>query len=99
MPSHYESWGLVVGEAVAAGIAVVAYKLQCYPPLFGNFIRYATPFDVEKFKRTVENEVRNQRAGHNYVADLDRVPLLDSLSWQSSQREFCRLLAATKLTA
>jgi glycosyltransferase involved in cell wall biosynthesis len=30
MPSHYESWGIVVGEAVAAGTAVVAYELQCY---------------------------------------------------------------------
>ncbi len=96
MPSHYESWGLVVGEAVAAGIAVVAYKLQCYPLLFGDFIRYATPFDTDEFKRMVENEVRNQRAGNSYLADMNRNPLLESLSWQSSQRGFCQLMAGMK---
>jgi glycosyltransferase involved in cell wall biosynthesis len=93
MPSHYESWGLVVGEAVAARIAVVAYKLQCYPSLFGNFVQYAKPFEVDEFKRAVENEVRNQRAGRSYLTGMDPTELLQSLSWQTSQRAFCKLLS------
>jgi len=92
MPSHYESWGLVVGEAVAAGIAVVAYKLQCYTPLFGNFVRYVDPFEVEEFKRMVENEVQLQRAKNNYLAGMNREELIASLSWHTSQRAFCKLL-------
>src|SRR6202012_3694806 len=60
MPSHYESWGIVVAEAVAAGTAVVAYELQCYPSVFGRFVRYVKPFDVNAFKKAVEDEVRNQ---------------------------------------
>ena len=92
MPSHYESWGLVVGEAVAAGIAVVAYRLQCYPPLFGDFVQYAKPFDREEFKRMVESEVQHQRAGNNYLANMNPAPLLSALSWQTSQRAFHNLL-------
>jgi glycosyltransferase involved in cell wall biosynthesis len=92
MPSHYESWGLVVGEAVAAGIAVVAYRLQCYPPLFGDFIRYVNPFDVDEFKRLAEKELRNQRAGQSYLACMDRQRLIGSLGWETSQRAFCKLL-------
>ena len=92
MPSHYESWGLVVGEAVAAGIAVVAYKLQCYPLLFGDFVQYADPFDINEFKRLVEKEVRAQRAGTSYLASMNPEALIHSLSWQNSQRRFWGLL-------
>jgi glycosyltransferase involved in cell wall biosynthesis len=93
MPSHYESWGIVVGEAVAAGTAVVAYELQCYPSVFGNFVRYVKPFDVKAFKQAVEDETRNQRAGKSYLAGMDLEKLKISLSWQASKQGFCELLA------
>ena len=96
MPSHYESWGIVVGEAVAAGTAVVAYELQCYPSVFGSFVRYVKPFDMDAFKLAAEDEVRNQRAGKNYLAGMDLEKLKHSLSWQASQQEFCKLLAAVE---
>ncbi|HEX4264967.1 MAG TPA: glycosyltransferase family 4 protein [Verrucomicrobiae bacterium] len=93
MPSHYESWGIVVGEAVAAGTAVVAYELQCYPSVFGKFVRYVKPFDKDAFNRSVEDEVRNQRAGKSYLAGMDLEKLKRSLSWQASQKAFNKLLA------
>jgi len=93
MPSHYESWGIVVGEAVAAGTAVVAYELQCYPSVFGDFVRYVKPFDMDAFKQATEEELRNQRAGKNYLAGMDLEKLKHSLSWQASQQAFCGLLA------
>jgi glycosyltransferase involved in cell wall biosynthesis len=96
MPSHYESWGIVVGEAVAAGTAVVAYELQCYPSVFGNFVRYVKPFDTDAFRRAAEDEVRNQRAGKSYLAGMDLEELKISLSWHASQRAFCKLLTQVK---
>src|SRR5262249_28765419 len=93
MPSHYESWGIVVGEAVAAGTAVVAYELQCYPSVFGKFVRYVKCFDRDAFKQAVEDEVCNQRAGKNYLAGMDLEKLKRSLSWQASQAAFIKLLS------
>ena len=98
MPSRYESWGLVVGEAVAAGIAVVAYKLECYPLLFGDFVQYAKPFDADEFKQKAEAEVRNQRAGINYLKGMDVEKLKQDLNWQTSQRASLKLVSNMEKT-
>jgi glycosyltransferase involved in cell wall biosynthesis len=92
MPSRYESWGIVIGEALVAGVPVVAYRLGCYPSVFGDALRYVTPFDVEAFKRSVEEEIRRQRAGDNYLDALDQVALKKRLSWQSAQDNFRTVL-------
>ena len=93
MPSRYESWGIVIGEALASGTAVVAYDLQCYRPVFGEFVRYVKPFDREEFMRAMEREILEQRAGKNYLATMDLPGLKRSLSWASSQESFRAVLA------
>jgi glycosyltransferase involved in cell wall biosynthesis len=92
MPSRYESWGIVVGEALVAGTPVVAYKLDCYPSVFGDFVRYVKPFDGEEFKRSVEDEIRNQRAGRNYLARLDLTRFKRESSWTTAQEKFLAAL-------
>jgi glycosyltransferase involved in cell wall biosynthesis len=94
MPSHYESWGIVVGEALVSGVPVVAYKLDCYPPVFGDGVRYVKPFDCEEFKRAVEDEIRNQRAGRNYLAAMDCEKLKRRLSWTTAQESFVEAMAS-----
>jgi|GEM_PF-249125 len=92
MPSRYESWGIVVGEALASGVPVVAYDLQCYRPVFGDFVRYVKPFDGEAFCHAVEDEVRRQRAGQNYLAPMNLAGLKQALSWTAAQESFVKLL-------
>ncbi|MGO8765416.1 MAG: glycosyltransferase family 4 protein [Limisphaerales bacterium] len=92
MPSKYESWGIVVGEAIVSGVPVLAYRLDCYPAVFGEFVRYVPPFDCEAFKRAAEDEVRRQRAGRNYMASLDWPAMKEKLSWRTAQKNFRSLL-------
>jgi glycosyltransferase involved in cell wall biosynthesis len=93
MPSRYESWGIVVGEALVAGIPVVAYRLDCYPPVFGDGVRYVEPFNLEAFMRTVEDEIRKQRSGQNYLERFDLACFKRESSWSNSQRKFLSVLA------
>lgn len=93
MPSHYESWGIVVGEALVADLPVVAYRLDCYPPVFGDFVRYVKPFDLEAFKHAIEDEIKKQRIGENYLAAMDTKKLKEELSWTTAQEKFVDALA------
>jgi glycosyltransferase involved in cell wall biosynthesis len=92
MPSRYESWGIVVGEALAADVPVVAYDLPCYRPVFGDFVRYVKCFDTGGFQRAVENEVRRQRAGQNYLAAMNPSKLKQEIDWSNAQKRFLSLL-------
>ena len=37
-PSHQESWGIVIAEAIACGLPVVAYDLPVYKEIFDGHI-------------------------------------------------------------
>lgn len=93
MPSRYESWGIVIGEALACAVPVVAYDLGPYRPVFGDFVRYAKCFDGGEFARMVEEQVRAMRGGKNYLHDLDLPGLIQSLSWAQSRKQFQQVLA------
>ena len=37
-PSYYESWGIVIAEAIACKLPVVTYHLSIYEEIFNNYI-------------------------------------------------------------
>ena len=98
MPSHYESWGLVIGEALACGVPVVAYDLEPYRPVFGNFLRYVPCFDLESYQRAAETQVRAMRHGDNYLDRLDLVGFKEANSWEAVRAKFVGALEEMKFS-
>jgi glycosyltransferase involved in cell wall biosynthesis len=96
MPSHYESWGLVIGEALACDVPVVAYDLEAFRPVFGEFLRYVTCFDLAAFQRAAEEQVQKMRRDENYLHRLDLAGFKHANSWEAVRTKFISALQDLK---
>lgn len=92
MPSKHEGSPRVIGESLMAGTPVVAYEIPNYRPLFGDFVRYAPPFDLAAFARTAEAEIRRMRSGENYLDRMDLGQFKRDNSWETTQAKFQAVL-------
>ena len=96
MPSKHEGSPRVIGESIIAGTPVVAYDIPNYRPLFGDFVRYAPPFDLGAFQRAAEEEIQKMRDGRNCLAALDLARFKHENSWETTQAKFLAALASMK---
>jgi glycosyltransferase involved in cell wall biosynthesis len=92
MPSKHEGSPRVIGESILCGTPVVAYELPNYRPLFGDFVRYAPPFEVGAFQAAAEREIARMRAGENYLAGAKLAPFKMENSWETTQARFLAAL-------
>ena len=88
MPSKHEGSPRVIGESIIAGTPVVAYKIPNYHPLFGDFVRYARPFDLDEFQDAAGREILRMRAGENYLDKMDLARFKQENSWETTQAKF-----------
>lgn len=92
MPSKHEGSPRVIGESIIAGTPVVAYDIPNYRPLFGDFVRYAPPFDLAQFRQVAEREIMAMRAGKNYLDAMDLATFKRENSWETTQAKFVAAL-------
>jgi glycosyltransferase involved in cell wall biosynthesis len=88
MTSRFEGSPRVVAEALVCGVPVVAYDVPTYRPLFGDFLRYVNCFDLHRFQLEAESQIRDLRAGGNYLSSLDLKKFSGTHSWPSTQEVF-----------
>ena len=86
MPSRQESWGIVIAEALACDVPVVAYDLPAYRPIFGGLIDYVPSFDFEIFKSKSLGAIEKARRGE-MVLDAPRTGVAEIRTLVGSGRK------------
>jgi glycosyltransferase involved in cell wall biosynthesis len=93
MPSRFEGSPRVVGEALVCNIPVVAYEVETYRGVFGDFLRYVPCYDVPKFQAEAESQVLAMRGGKNYLDQMDLAAFKKACSWETARNTFLAALA------
>jgi glycosyltransferase involved in cell wall biosynthesis len=77
-PSHEEGWGIVVCEAMAAGLPVVAYDLPVYRRIYGDAFSAVPCFDFTAFAKAIVKVLNSpetfelyREAGRSTAAQYD----------------------------
>jgi glycosyltransferase involved in cell wall biosynthesis len=92
MPSTYESWGIVIGEALCSRVPVVAYDLAAYRPIFGDLVNYVPSFDRDTFQRTALSVLEEARAGKVSLNEYALKQLRAEHSWEAARARFAKTL-------
>jgi len=58
-PSHEEGWGMIIAEAMASGVPVVAWNLKVYDYIFEDFIIKIKENNIDEFSSMVVNLLCN----------------------------------------
>ncbi len=92
MPSRQESWGIVIAEALASDVPVVAYDLPAYRPIFGVLVDYVPCFDFELFKKKSLEAVEKARRGEIVLDASELAKLKSEHSWAAAGNRFTSTL-------
>ncbi len=73
LPSHEENWAIVIGEALAIGLPVIAYDLEEIRPLWGARVAWVPFGDTVAFAQEIIEQLERPRppALADFLAALD----------------------------
>jgi glycosyltransferase involved in cell wall biosynthesis len=90
MTSRFEGSPRVVAESLVSNVPVVAYDVETYRPIFGDFMRYVPCFDLAAFQTTAERTISEMRSGTNYLSKMDLETFRKTHSWKETGEVFLR---------
>lgn len=90
MTSRFEGSPRVIAEALVCQVPVVAYDVNTYRPIFGDFLRYVPCFDQQGFQDEARLQIENMRRGVNYLAKMDVEKFSAQHAWQATAEVFLR---------
>lgn len=95
LPSRYEGSGSSAArEAIVSDLAVVAYELDVFRPVFGELLRYVPPFDLAAFQATALDTLMQVRAGEFQPDAAGVMALKQTCAWDAVGKRFVQILRA-----
>lgn len=80
LPSHEEGWGIVIGEALAAGLPVVAYKLPDIQEIWQEHCVWVSLYDYTQFseKALTALSVNRRNINKKFIQGLNWDAILET---------------------
>ncbi len=93
LPSRYEGSGSSAArEAIVSGLAVVAYELDVFRPVFGDLLRYVPPFDLAAFQTAALDTLVQVRSGKFQPDAAGVTALKQTCAWDAVGKRFVQIL-------
>jgi D-inositol-3-phosphate glycosyltransferase len=90
VPSYYESFGMVILEAFALGLPVIAYRLPVYNDIYTQGIRLVSIGDKNRFAEEVISLLENVQEREKLAKEARQ--LSEKFSWEQSANEILNYL-------
>lgn len=81
LPSHEEGWGIVIGEAMASGVPVIAYGLPDIIDIWKEGVRWVECFNIKAFAKYIDYLIRNDNYRRTFI--LKGNIIVESLDWNN----------------